>query len=261
MDLGLKNKGVLVTAASRGLGRASALALGAEGARVALAARSVDTLHDLAEEINAGPGEAIVLPFDLSAPDSSERLVDDVTAAWGRLDAVVVNAPGPRSGPAHTLSDADWSSAIDLVLMSAVRLSRAAARVMIPQGEGRITYISTIGVRTVQPEMVLSNATRLAIMGLAKTMSLELAEHGIIVNQVAPGPIETDRMDELFAQTAERAGIDLEAARKLWTDEVPLRRMGRAEDVAAFVAYLSSPVCGFTTGAVIPVDGGKSRAY
>src|SRR5690625_5522866 len=94
--------------------------------------------------------------------------------------------------------------------MSAVRLSRADAEVMVEQGGGRITFISTIGVRTVQPEMVLSNATRLAIMGLAKTMSLELADSGVLVNQVAPGPIETDRMDELFEQTAVRAGISIE---------------------------------------------------
>ena len=261
MDLLLKGKSTLVTAASRGIGRASALALAAEGARVALAARSVESLHELADEINEGPGEAIVLPFDLSDSAAPDRLVTDVVDVWGRLDAVVVNAPGPTSGPAHELSDEAWSSALELVLMSAVRLSRAAARVMIPQREGRITYVSTIGVRTVQPDMVLSNATRLAIMGLAKTMSLELADQGIIVNQVAPGPIETDRMDELFAQTAERAGIDVHAARKQWTDEVPLGRLGRPEDVASFVAYLSSPVCGFTTGAVIPVDGGKSRAY
>lgn len=261
MDLGLAGKSTLVTAASRGLGRASALALGREGARVALAARSTDTLKELADEIDQGPGEALVLPFDLADVDAPRRVVDEVVARWGRLDALVVNAPGPPSGRAHELSDEQWASALDLVLMSAVRLSRAAAQVMVPQGGGHITFIGTIGVRTVQPEMVLSNATRLAIMGLAKTMSLELAEHGVIVNQVAPGPIETDRMDELFAQTAERAGIDLAAARTQWMDEVPLRRLGRPEEVGALVAYLSSPLCGFTTGAVVPVDGGKSRAY
>lgn len=261
MDLGLGGKVALVTAASRGLGRATALSLGAEGAKVALAARSVDSLRELKDEIDAGPGEAIVLPFDLSAPAAPETLVQRVVDHWGRLDAAVVNAPGPPSGAVMDLTDEQWSSALELVLMSAVRLARAAANAMIPQGGGRITFISTIGVRTVQPEMVLSNATRLAIMGLAKTMSLELAGQGVLVNQVAPGPIATDRMDELFAQTAERAGISVEAAEQQWIDEVPLRRLGRASDVADFVTYLSSPVCGFTTGAVIPVDGGKSHAY
>jgi len=228
---------------------------------VALAARSVDSLQELKEEIDAGPGEAIVLPFDLSLACAPDTLIEQVVNHWGRLDAVVVNAPGPPSGPVMDLTDEQWTSALELVLMSAVRLARAAANVMIPQGGGRITFISTIGVRTVQPEMVLSNATRLAIMGLAKSMSLELAGQGVLVNQVAPGPIATDRMDQLFAQTAERAGITVEEAERQWLDEVPLRRLGRASDVADFVAYLSSPVCGFTTGAVIPVDGGKSHAY
>lgn len=261
MDLGLAGSTALVTAASKGLGRATALALAAEGAKVAIAARSVASLESLAAEIDAGPGQALVLPADLSEPGAAERLVAAVVEQWGSLDALVVNAPGPPSGPAHLISDEQWQSALDLVLMSAVRLSRAAATTMIEQRSGRIIFISTIGVRTAQPEMVLSNATRLAIMGLAKTMSEELAEHDILVNQVAPGPIATGRMDELFAQTAERNGIPLEEAREQWTGEVPLGRLGRPEDVASFVAYLSSPVCGYTTGAVIPVDGGKSRSY
>jgi len=261
MDLGLKDQVTLVTAASRGLGLASARALAADGAKVALAARSADALHGLSQELSAGPGEAKAFPFDLSDAKAPEDLVSAVVKEWGRLDAVVVNAPGPPSGLAHKLSDDDWQSAIDLVLMSAVRLSRAAAEVMVEQGGGRITFISTIGVRTVQPEMVLSNATRLAIMGLAKTMSLELADRGVLVNQVAPGPIETDRMDELFEQTATRAGISIEEARGQWMDEVPMKKLGRPEDVGALVAFLSSPACGYTTGAVIPVDGGKSRAY
>lgn len=261
MDLGLGGKVALVTAASRGLGRATALSLAREGAKVALAARSVDSLRELKEEIDAGPGEAIVLPFDLSEPSAADALIQQVVDHWGQLDVAVINAPGPPSGPVQSLTDEQWTNAVDLVLMSAVRLSRAAANAMIPRGGGRITFISTIGVRTVQAEMVLSNATRLAIMGLAKTMSLELAGDGVFVNQVAPGPIATDRMDELFAQTAERSGISVEQARQQWMDEVPLRRLGRASDVADFVTYLSSPVCGFTTGAVIPVDGGKSNAY
>lgn len=261
MDLGLKDQVTLVTAASRGLGLASARALAQGGAKVALAARSVDRLQGVATELNRGPGEAKAYSFDLKDPEASEKLVSDVVSQWGRLDSIVINGPGPVSGLAHQISDEQWQDAIDTVLMPAIRLSRAAADQMVQQGGGRITFISTIGVRTVQPEMVLSNSTRLAIMGIAKTMSLELAEYGVLVNQVAPGPIETDRMDELFEQTADRAGISIEAAREQWMDEVPLKKLGRAEDVGNIVAFLSSPACGYTTGAVIPVDGGKARAY
>lgn len=261
MDLQLATSVALVTAASRGLGRASALALAAEGATVAIAARDKARLEALAAEIDAGPGRAIPLELDLTNADAPARVVDRVVEECGRLDALVVNAPGPPSGPVLDLTDDDWDDALNTVVMSAVRLSRVAGRVMAAQGSGRITYIGTIGVRTVQPEMVLSNATRLALLGLAKTMSLELAPQGVLVNMVAPGPISGDRMDELFEQTAGRTGLSLEEAESQWVDEVPLRRLGRPEDVGALVAYLSSPVCGFTTGAVVPVDGGKARAY
>lgn len=261
MDLGLAGRVALVTAASRGLGRACALALAAEGMRVAVAARDVEALGRLAAEIDDGPGEALLLPLDLADADAPARAVEAVVERWGALHALIANAPGPPSGRVLDLDDDQWERALELNVLSTVRLTRAAARVMVGQRDGRIIYISTIGVRTAQPDMVLSNATRLAVLGLAKTLSLEVAEHNVLVNVVAPGPIEGDRMDDLFAQTAERLGMSLDAARAVWIDEVPLRRMGSPDDVAAMVTLLSSPRCGFTTGAVIPVDGGKARGY
>lgn len=261
MDLGLTGKTVLVTAASQGLGRASALELAAEGATVAIAARNSEKLDALAGEVNQRGGRAVVFSIDLADPDAPDNLIGDVSSQLGPLDGAVINGPGPESGPAVSMDDQKWSEAIDTVMMPSIRLIRGISGHMVQNGGGRIVLISTIGVRTVQPNMVLSNSSRLALMGVVKTLSVELAQQGVIINQVAPGPIATDRMDDLFAQESERQGIDLEAAERLWIDEVPMGKMGQPEDVASLVAYLSSARCAYTTGAVIPVDGGKATSY
>src|SRR5699024_9058650 len=161
MDLGLAGHTVLVTAASQGLGRASALELAAEGATVAVAARNVEKLENLASEIEQAGGSAAVFPVDLARPEAADRLIEDVSAQLGSLDAAVINGPGPTSGPAVTMSDADWSGAIDTVMMPSIRLMRGIGSQMAQNGGGRIVLISTIGVRTVQPNMVLSNSSRL----------------------------------------------------------------------------------------------------
>jgi 3-oxoacyl-[acyl-carrier protein] reductase len=199
--------------------------------------------------------------LDLAQPGAIESAVPRVVEHWGALHILVANAPGPPSGTVADVSVGEWQRAIDVNVLSMVRLTKAALPVMKAQGDGRINYITTIGVRTAQPAMVLSNSTRLAIVGLAKTLSLEVARDGILVNVFAPGPIATDRMDELITQTMERNGTGRSEAESQWLEEVPLGRMGQPHDLASVVALLSSPRCSFTTGAVISVDGGKSRAY
>jgi 3-oxoacyl-[acyl-carrier protein] reductase len=261
VDLGLAGRVALVTGASKGLGRACALSLASEGMRVALAARDSTALEDLVCEIGAGPGQAHPLPLDLAEEGAVERAVERVEAIWGGLHVLVANAPGPAAGPVEEITLEQWRSALEMNVLAMVRLTHAVLPIMRRQGDGRIHYISTIGVRTAQQNMVLSNATRLAVMGLAKTLSLEVASDGILVNVFAPGPIETDRMTELVDQTMARTGLDRDAARAVWVDEVPLGRMGDPGDLASLVALLSSPRCSFTTGAVIPVDGGKARGY
>ncbi len=261
MDLGLADKVALVTAASKGLGRASARALGAEGMTVALAARDADALKQLAAEIEDAGGRALVLPSDLSDPETPRTLVAETVQRCGRLDALVVSTPGPPSKRCIDVTDQDFRDAMEMNCLVPMRLTAAALPAMRDVGGGRVVYIGTIGVRIAQHEMVLSNASRLALLGYMKTLALEVAADNISLNMVAPGPLATERMDQLAAETAERLGIDEEAAMQQWVAEVPMRRMGRAEDLASFVALLVSDACSYTSGAVIPVDGGKATGY
>lgn len=261
MDLQLAGRVALVTAASRGLGRACAVALASEGMKVAIAARDTEALAALAREIDAGLGEALPIELDLARDGSVEAAVAKVLDVWGTIHVLVANAPGPPPGPVESLTVEQWRAALDVNVIAMVRLTQAVLPTMRAQRDGRIHYITTIGVRTAQENMVLSNATRLATLGLAKTLALEVASDNVLVNVIAPGPIATDRMTELFAATARQQNLTEEEARALWIDEVPLGRMGEPDDLATMVALLSSPRCSFITGAVIPIDGGKARGY
>jgi 3-oxoacyl-[acyl-carrier protein] reductase len=262
MDLRLGGKRALVTAASHGLGRASAVSLAREGARVAVASRNASSLRDLASAMG-GHGGADVLPLvmDLTDAASIVRAVDDVHARWGGIDILVANTPGPPSGSFLSIEPDTWRAALDVTVMAVVQLLRAVLPGMRSNGGGRIIFITTVGTKMVQPDMVLSNATRLAIQGIAKTLSVELAEDGIRANALCPGPIATDRMEELIEATRRERGIDRAAAEAVWLDEVPLGRMGRPGDFGDLVAVLASDVAEYVTGAAIAVDGGKSRAY
>lgn len=261
MDLGLAGHVALVTAASRGIGLECSRVLAQEGAKVAMAARSVDTLREHADEISRSGGDALPLPLDLTDHGSITASVQRVVDEWGRLDILVANTPGPPSGPVEDVTVDQWRETLEVHVVSMVHLLQQVVPNMRRQGRGRIFFVATIGVRTAQPKMVLSNASRLALMGVAKTLSIELAGTDILVNVLAPGPIATDRMDELAAQTAAREGITEDEARQVWLDEVPLGRIGKPDDLATLVALLSSDRCSYTTGAVIPVDGGKARGY
>lgn len=262
MDLGLTDKRALVTAASRGLGRASALALAEEGARVAVASRNSAALESLVEDMRAaGAPDALALAMDLGDPASIRRAVAAAAEQWGGLDIVVGNSGGPKSGRLLDISRADWDKAANETLFAMVELSLATVPLLKQAGGGRVIFITTVGVKIVQPDMVLSDALRLAVVGLAKSMSHELAPDNILVNCLCPGPIATDRMDELVSASMAQKGLERSAAEALWLNEVPLGRTGRPEDFGAMVAVLASERASFITGTAIAVDGGKSRAY
>lgn len=262
MDLGLRNKRALVTAASRGLGLASARALAAEGVRVAMTARNGSSLAREAEALaHLGKTETLPLTVDLCDPSSIDRGVDEVVRRWGGIDILIANTPGPAAGPFVAISRDSWHAALNMTLMPVIDLMHRVIPLMRANGGGRILCITTVGVKTAQPNMVLSNATRLAITGVAKTLSVELADDNILVNTLCPGPIDTDRMISLIDATQKEKGISREAAEAIWLDEVPLRRMGRAEDFGRLAAVLVSDVASYVTGAAVLVDGGKARAY
>jgi 3-oxoacyl-[acyl-carrier protein] reductase len=262
MDLELRGRRALVTAASRGLGRATALALAAEGACVAVAGRDRARLGDLVEELRvAGANDAHAVTLDLTRPESLNPAVESAAERFGGIDIFVGNTGGPASGPFLDFPRAAWQRALDETLLPMVDLCHAVIPHLRASSAGRIVFITTVGVKIVQPNMVLSDSLRLAMVGIAKSLSMELAEDGITVNCLCPGPFETDRMRDLVAATMERDGLDRAAAEAVWLKEVPLGTFGDAADFGAMVALLCSPRGSFVTGTAIALDGGKSRAY
>jgi 3-oxoacyl-[acyl-carrier protein] reductase len=261
MDLGLVGKRAIVTAASRGLGRASAISLAREGVSVAVAARPSAARDGLVAEIRNAGGAVLPIDMDLLDPASISGGVAAAVRELGGLDIVVGNTPGPASGPFMSIDRATWNLAFESTVHAMAELSRNVIGHLKAAGGGRIIFITTVGVKMVQPDMVLSDATRLALTGLAKSLSVEHARDNILVNSLCPGPIATDRYTDLIAATQARHGLSEADAEQIWLDEVPLGRAGMPQHFGDLVAVLASPAASFITGQAIAVDGGKSRAY
>lgn len=261
MDLNLKGKRAIVTAASRGLGRASAISLAREGVRVGVAARPSAARDELVAEIRNFGGTVLPIDMDLLDPASISDGVSFAARQLGGLDIVVGNTPGPQSGPFMSIDRKAWNLAFDSTVHAMAELARNVVGHLKAAGGGRIVFITTVGVKMVQPEMVLSDATRLALTGLAKSLSLEHAKDNILVNSLCPGPIATDRYTDLIDATKARHGLSDDAAEQIWLNEVPLGRAGRPSHFGDLVAVLVSEISSFVTGQAIAVDGGKSRAY
>jgi 3-oxoacyl-[acyl-carrier protein] reductase len=260
MDLGLQDKVALVTASSRGLGRAVALCLAQEGARVAICARGQEDLASTAADIEAKTGRSVLaLPADVADPQVPERIVRETVGRFGRLDILVTNAGGPPPGKFLDLTPQDWDEATRLTLMSAVRLCYAAVPVMREQGEGSILAMTSITVKQPLPNLVLSNSLRLGVTGMVKTLADELAPLGIRINAICPGWTQTTRVDQLLSDRAERSGTtpDLESAKI--TASIPLGRMGTPDEFAAAAVFLVSSAASFITGVSLLVDGGMYR--
>ena len=260
MHLGLTGRAAAVAAASRGLGRAVARALAAEGCDGALCGRDAARIREAAEAIAQETGRrTLPVVADVSVPGDCRRFVDEAARAFGRLDILVTNTGGPPSGPFLSLDDAAWTDAIDSLLLSVVRLCRAAVPHMRARGGGRIINITSISVKQPIQGLVLSNALRAAVTGLAKTLALELAPDGILVNCVAPGYTRTDRVVELANQAAAREGIEPADVERRTVAQIPLGRMGEPAEFASVVAFLASPAASYVSGVTIQVDGAWTR--
>ncbi len=263
MDLGLRDKVALVTGASQGLGRAVAHALAAEGCRVALCARRPGPLQEAAREIAAATGtETHAIPGDVSLAAACPRIVAEAAARWGRLDILVANAGGPPTGPFTDFTDEQWQQAVDMNFLSAVRLIRAAVpylRAAKATGGGAIIAITSVTVKQPMDNFVLSNSVRLGVVGLCKTLASELGPDGIRVNVVCPGWTWTERAESLVRARAERQGKTVDEVIADMLRDIPLRRVGKPEDLAALVAFLASERAGYITGTTIQVDGGFAR--
>jgi 3-oxoacyl-[acyl-carrier protein] reductase len=262
MDLQLRGRVALVNAASRGIGRGIAEALAAEGVRLVIASRDPAAIGRTADEIaNAYQAEVVPVAADVTSADAAERLVSTATERFGGLDILVNNSGGPPGGRFADFDDAAWQSAFDLLLLSVVRMVRAALPHLRASGAGRIINVASSSVKEPIPALVLSNSLRAGVAGLAKTLADELAPDQITVNTVLPGRILTDRLRGPFVEPARRAGIHVdELARAEVAKEVPLGRVGEPADLANLVAFLCSAPASYLTGLVVAVDGGRIRS-
>lgn len=257
MKLGLEGKVALVTAASKGLGFASALALAQEGVRVGICSRSEESIRYAASQIQELTGtEIFPIAADVTKAEDITRCVNETASHFGALDILVSNSGGPPAGTFESLDESKWQEALDSTLFSTTRLIRAALPGM--QGWGRIIVITSTSVKQPIPGLLLSNTIRAGIVGLCKTLSQEFAPYGITVNNVAPGSFDTDRLKHLHERNAQTAGITFEEARKQAETKIPLGRLGRPEELANAIVFLASEAASYITGQTILVDGGQT---
>jgi 3-oxoacyl-[acyl-carrier protein] reductase len=242
VDLGLKGRRALVTAASSGIGRACAETLVAEGTSVFIASRDAKSIEKAAAAVGAAGWSA----RDLSRPGDPEALVTEAVDRLGGLDILVVNTGGPPTGFFESLALAAWEEAIDVLLMSAVRLVKAALPHVKGSDQGRILFITSVSVRQPIPSLVLSSSLRAGVTGMAKSLSAELAAARVTVNCIAPDAIRTAAL--------ERVGDLSEMERR-----APMQRLGDPNEVGAACAFLCSSQAGYITGQTLGVDGGSLR--
>ena len=260
MDLGLKNKVALVTAASKGLGAAVALKFAEEGARVVICSRSRERIEGQAAAIREMTGaEVSPVAADVTNPADVERLVKTTVDHYGRLDILITNAGGPPPAPFLELSPEDFESAFQLNLMSAVRLCYAAVPQMLKQGNGSIVTITSVAVKQPIDNLILSNSIRLGVIGLTKTLANELGSKGIRVNSVLPGWTRTGRVTELLESRAAINDTTPEIEAERIVGSFPLGRMAEPEEFANVTVFLASPAASYIHGAALQVDGGAYK--
>jgi 3-oxoacyl-[acyl-carrier protein] reductase len=261
MDYGLRGRVALVNAASKGIGRAIAEALAAEGVQLVLSARNGALLERTATEIAAAHGVAVVpVSADVARANAAAMLVGTATSRLGRLDILINNSGGPPTGTFADFDDAAWQHAFDLLLLNVVRMVRAAVPHLRASGHGRIVNVASTTVKQPLPGFILSNSLRAGVIGLAKTLADELAPDAITVNNVCPGRILTDRLREGQRERAAREGVPVDDLVHATAADVPLRRIGDPSDMGNLVAFLCSDAASYITGTTIPVDGGLVRS-
>ncbi len=261
MDLGIAGRVAIVTGSSRGIGRAVAERLCREGANVSLCARNPESLAEAQRALEAiGGGRVLTVEADLTEPAAASRVVEATVAAWGRIDILVNNAGAARGIPFDELTEDLWLENLRLKLFGYLRMARLVLPHLRRNGWGRIVNVA--GLAGLQPSPLsmpigLNNA---GILNVMKALADAEAAHNILVTTVCPGPILTERQTRLLQDVARTKGISLEAAQSEATSAIPLRRMGRPEEVAGMVAFLASERASYITGSLVIVDGGLHRA-
>jgi 3-oxoacyl-[acyl-carrier protein] reductase len=261
MDLGLRNKIAMVAGASRGLGFAVARALAREGVLVSLSSRSPEAAQAAGDRIKQETGQDVLTAaVDVRSRDAIEKWHWDTLQRFGGVDLLYPNSGGPPPGPALQFDDAAWQGAFELLLLSAVRMIRLAAPSMTERGGGAIVLPTSSAVKEPIPNLALSTVIRTSVSSLSKTLALELAPRKIRVNQLIPGRIHTDRVDEIDIDNAKRAGITQEEQRRKMVLTIPQGRYGDPGSFAAAAVFLFSDAASYITGASLQVDGGLIRA-
>ncbi len=256
MDLGLQGKVALVMAASKGLGRAVATELAREGAHVVISSRDEDAPAQTAAEIKEATGASVEhRAADITRAEDVRALVSHAAERFGGVDVLVNNTGGPPAGTFDDFDDEGWQSAFELVLLSLIRSVREVLPSMRERGGGRIVNIASSSIRQPIENLILSNTFRAGISGLAKSLAIELAPDGILVNTIGPGRISTAR-----SQSMDAMGVSVEEVRGQVESQIPLGRYGTPEELARVAAFLASPANSYVTGQAILVDGAMVRA-
>ncbi|MFW9779558.1 MAG: SDR family oxidoreductase [Candidatus Heimdallarchaeota archaeon] len=256
MDLELEGKVALVAASSKGLGRAVALGLAREGAKLTVCSRNEDLLAQATQEIEILGREVLAVPTDLTKYEEVRQLVGKTIDRYGRIDILVTNCGGPPSGTFLDFSIEDWQNAINLSLMSTIYLCKEVIPIMVKQGSGQIIMNTSVTVKQPNTNLILSNVPRAGVTALAKTLSNEFGKFNIRVNVVCPGYTRTERIVNLAETLSKKRGVPTEEILKDWEQQNALGRIGEPEEYANVVVFLASGRASYLTGVTLQIDGG-----
>lgn len=257
MDLGLKGKVAFIAGGSQGLGKAVTMEMCREGAKVAICALDDPELPLAVEEIRAATGADVIgIPADVTVAEQARNFIRKGIEHFGTVDILVNNAGGPPSKTFLEIDDDLWNFGVKLNLMSTIIMTREVVPIMMEKRSGRIINMTSISVKQPIDGLILSNTVRSGVVGMAKTLSNELATYNITVNNVCPGYTMTERVRSLSVATAEKEGTTPEEVVKRWESSIPMKRLGTPEEFAALVTFLASERAGYITGASIQIDGG-----
>jgi 3-oxoacyl-[acyl-carrier protein] reductase len=260
MDFGLKNKIAIVTAASQGLGKASALSLAQEGATVVICSRRQKEITEAGEEIKKSTGSTVIpVVADVTKLDDIKRLVSETRTRFGKIHILVNNAGGPPTGTIASLTDEDWYKGHELTLMSVIRLTREILPIMTEQRWGRIITIVSIVAKQPINELLISSVIRPGIFGLTKVLANLHAKENITINTICPGHILTKRQEELALSRSKQKSITVEEYFKQAVQEIPAGRLGRPEEIGNTVAFLASEQASYINGINLLVDGSAAK--
>jgi 3-oxoacyl-[acyl-carrier protein] reductase len=264
MNLNLKNKNAIVCASSQGLGKAAAIDLAKEGVNLAICSRDQEKIDKAKEEILQRTEhniKVIALKADLDSLEDIQIFLQEVEQSLGEVDILVNNTGGPPPSTFEQISDEDWQNAFNSTMMSAIRLSRSLVPNMKKKEWGRIINISSVSVKTPVNGLFLSNSLRMGVLGWAKALADELAAHGITVNTVCPGYTRTERVEAILESQSSSSGLSKEEIEKTIADNIPMKRVGEAEDLAGLITFLASEKANYMTGLAVQVDGGSARTF